>query len=246
MEIEEPSLPLSLRIAPYKNTIYVGILCLILATTFLLKIGGRKHRHEADFVSATNAFTKWEQVLDKQHDELRNLTAMMKKHPELNAQYEAALAQDFIAIQEGQQAKEYGEKVIQRTNQPYFKDYAEGSLLLSQGAYREALEKALYLKKQMLEDDAFWEKGSGAKHFGSGLFAFNLVRIATLYQELGMSERELEAWHELKAYAGFGGAQKDTRISAEGFQSLLNHFSVQDITLLDYIAAREKELRVSS
>lgn len=242
MDANQPSLPLSMRLAPYKNYIFIGLFCLLLIIAFSMKIGGRKHRHEADYVSATNSLVKWEEVLDKEHDELKNLTALMKKHPELEAQYDAVLAQDFIAVRESKKALEYGEKAIKRTNQPYFSDYAKGSLLVSQQNFAEGLEVALYLKKQMLADDAFWQKGNQIKYFGSGLFAFNLMRIATLYQKLDMKERELEAWHELKSYAGWETTSKDKRIGREGFQSLLSHFSVQDITLLDYIAAREVEL----
>jgi len=242
MDIEEPSIPLRLRIAPYKNSIYVGVLCLLLVTVFAIKMGNKKHKNEADFVSATNAFVKWEQVLDKEHDELQNLASLMKKHPELKAEYEAKLAQTFIAIQEDKKAREFGSQVIQRTDQPYYRDYAQGSLLVSERKFAEALEMALYLKKQMLADEGFWERSQGVKSYGSGLFAFNLMRIATLYQEMGMQERELEAWNELKSYAGWSLPQKDKRIGKEGFQSLLSHFSVQDITLLDYISAREAEL----
>ncbi|MCB1075643.1 MAG: hypothetical protein KDK59_08935 [Simkania sp.] len=242
METLEPSIPLRMRIAPYKNSIFVGVLALLLVMVFVIKLGNKTHKNEADFVSATNAFVKWEQVLDTNNDELRNLATIMKKHPELKAEYEAKLAQDFIAMQESNKAREFGSSVIQRTNQPYYSDYAKASLLVSEGKFLEALEQALYLKKQMLEDEAFWTKSQGVKNYGSGLFAFNLMRIATLYQELGMKDRELEAWSELKAFAGWNGAQKDVRIKQEGFQSLLNHFTVQDMTLLDYISAREAEL----
>ena len=166
----------------------------------------------------------------------------MKKHPELKAEYEAKLAQDFIAVQESKKAREFGNKVIERTNQPYYRDYAQTSLLLSEQKFEDALEQALCLKRQMLADEAFWEKGQKTKGYGSGLFAFNLMRIATLYQELGMKDRELEAWRDLKAFAGWNAPQKDVRIGQEGFQSLLHHFTVQDMTLLDYISAREAEL----
>lgn len=242
MDTLEPSIPLRMRLAPYKNAIFVGVIALLLVMVFVIKLGNKKHKHEADFVSATNSFVKWEQVLDSNNDELKNLATLMKRHPELKAEYEAKLAQDFIAVQESKKAREFGSKVIERTNQPYYSDYAQASLLLSEGKFEEALEQALYLKRQMLEDEAFWEKAQGVKNYGSGLFAFNLMRIATLYQELGMKDRELEAWRELKAFAGWNAPQKDARIKQEGFQSLLNHFTVQDMTLLDYISAREAEL----
>lgn len=239
---EKNSIPLKARLSSYKNYVYIGILSVLLVAVFVFKLGGRKHRNERDFVAATNAFAKWEQILDKEHEALKNLAAIMKKHPELEAQYDGDLAQNFIAMQESKGAKKYGEKAIKRTNQPYFRDYALTSLLVSEKKYSEALKRAIHLKDKMLGDEIFWKKGGKAKSFGSGLFAFNLMRIATLYQEMSMSEQELDAWKELKAYAAWDTPQKDKRIEAEGFELLLNHFSVQDITLLDYISSREKEL----
>jgi hypothetical protein len=242
MDVENPPIPLSLRLAPYKNVFYIGAFCLLLLTFLAVKMGGKRHKNEVDFVMAANAFTKWEQALDKEHYALTNLTRLMKKHPELHAEYGAKLAQTFIAIEDELEARAFGNQVIDRTNQPYYKDYARGSLLVSERKFSKALEEALRLKNEMLGDKDFWKKSQGVKSFGSALFAFNLMRIATLFQELGSKEQELEAWKELKSYAGWEGSQKDTRVSQEGFESLLNHFSVRDMTLLDYIAAREGEL----
>lgn len=234
-------LPFSMRISSYKTNLSIGVFSLLLLIiAFGMKLGGKKGRNEADFISATHAFLKWEEVLDLEQAHLETLTNLMRKHPELNAEYEGKITQDLIAIQKGKKAKEFGSKVIERTNQPYFKDYALTSMLIGEKHFAQALEQAILLKRNMLQDDAFWEKGKGVKGFGSGLFAFNLMRIATLYQELGMGKRELEAWNELKAYGGWSGiSQKDNRISSEGFQALLSHFTVQEISLLNYISARE-------
>jgi len=110
MDTLEPSIPLRMRLAPYKNAIFVGVIALLLVMFFVIKLGNKKHKHEADFVSATNSFVKWEQVLDSNNDELKNLATLMKRHPELKAEYEAKLAQDFIAVQESKKAREFGSK----------------------------------------------------------------------------------------------------------------------------------------
>ena len=78
MDIKTPALPFRMRLTPHKNSIYIGILCLLLVLIFAIKMGGEKQKNEADFVSATNAFVKWEEVLDKEHDELKNLSTQVR------------------------------------------------------------------------------------------------------------------------------------------------------------------------
>jgi len=242
MDTDLPSLPLRLRWDKYKNVVFIALSVCVCLTALSIKLRERKKQSETDYVAATGAFDRWEQVIEKDHEGLKQLTGLIKKHPELSPKYDARLAQHFIAAEESEQAQVFGSKVLERTQQPYFQDYALASLLISERNYSEALAAALDLKEKFLNDSSFWEKSTGIKSFGSSLFAFNLLRIATLYQEIGMKVKEKEAWSELKAYAGWSGEKKDNRIPEEGFQSLLVHFTVQDITLLDYINARENEL----
>ncbi|MCB1072953.1 MAG: hypothetical protein KDK96_07635 [Chlamydiia bacterium] len=212
----------------------------LVAGLLVAKLGTKKGRAEGDYVSATAAFTKWEQVLDQNGDDFAKLEKLVKKHPELQSHYDASIAQSLLAAISPQEATPFIERTLRRTQQPYYGDYARTSLKISEKRYQEALEESLNLRDKMHSDPSFWEKSKN----NSALFAFNLMRIATLSHELNHKESELNAWKEIKQYGGWDNKQSPTNsIGHEGFKQLLSHFSVQETTLLDYIKAREEELR---
>jgi len=66
------------------------------------------------------------------------------------------------------------------------------------------------------------------------LYGFNLLRIASLQQQLGSKTEELNAWKEWKQFA-----QSDTKSS----QKLINHFKDGNVSITNYIEAREKKLK---
>ena len=230
---------IKMGLSRHKSLIYLGVLCLGILIAFFFKMGERKNRTAADFALATHAFTKWTSTSDQNEEEFKTLSSIIKKHPELKPCYEGKIAQNFMISQETNKAKEYGKKVILRVNQPYYQEYGQTSLYMGEKKFEKALLKALALKKALLEDNDFWENQGKLKSFGSALFAFNLMRIAFLYQYLDQKQEELKAWQELKNYAGWNCPKKDKRIDPKGFEALLSHFSVEDITLIDYISYRE-------
>lgn len=204
------------------------------------KLGTKKTQSEKDYVSATVAFTKWDQILDENGPELTQLEKIVKKHPELQAQYDAPVGQNLLAAIAPNEATPFIERSLNRTKNLYYEDYSKDSLKISQGKYDEALQGALTLKEKMLSDSQYWEKLED----NSALFAFNLMRIAILSQQTGNKEEELSAWQEIKSYAGM--SQNDPqgeKVGHAGFKQLFSHFSVQETTLLDYIKAREEDLR---
>jgi hypothetical protein len=236
---EEFELPMRASVDWKKIALYVLPAALI-AGLLVAKLGTKKGRAEGDYVSATAAFTKWEKVLDQSGDEFAQLDKLVKKHPELHAHYDAPIGQNLLAAISPQEATPFIERTLDRTKQPYYSDYARTSLKISEGKYQEALGEAVNLKEEMLSDSAYWEKSKD----NSALFAFNLMRIATISQQLKNDETELEAWSEIKQYGGWGKDSSPSKlIGHEGFKQLLSHFSVQETTLLDYIETREEELR---
>ncbi|MDJ0651914.1 MAG: hypothetical protein QNJ27_02765 [Simkaniaceae bacterium] len=212
----------------------------LIAGLFIAKFEAKKERAKRDYVAATAAFTKWEQALDQGGSSLAKLKKLVEKHPELQAHYDPSIAQSLLANISPQEATPFIERTLQRTKQPYYIDYARTSLKIGEKRYQEALEEALSLKDKMASDSSFWEKSKK----NSALFAFNLLRIATLNQQLNHKESELEAWTEIKQYGGWDQQHSPTdSMGHEGFKQLLSHFSRQETTLLDYIKAREEELR---
>ncbi|MEM8727316.1 MAG: hypothetical protein AAGE99_01175 [Chlamydiota bacterium] len=232
---------IDLRIAVNRKKIGLCVLSLtVVASLFVVRLGVHKGGREKGYRAAKVAFANWEQGSDRGGDDFDKLEKLMKKYPELRPRYEPSIAQSLLATASPQEATPFIERTLRRRWQPYYSDYGQASLKMSQGKYREALNEALSLKTQMLSDPLFREKSVN----DSTLFAFNLLRIAILSGQLNRQEPELETWREIKRYGGWGDERSPTNfVDHEGFKQLLNHFSVQETTLLDYIEAREEELK---
>lgn len=236
---EEFDFPKRLLVDWKKLALYI-LPAVLIAGLLVAKLGTKKGRAEGDYVSAATAFTKWEQVLDQDGDDFAKLEKLVNKHPELHAHYDAPIGQNLLAAICPQEATPYIERTLNRTRQPFYSEYAWTSLKICEEKYEEALEEAISLKEKMDADSSFWEKSKE----NSALFAFNLMRIATLSQQLNRNQTELEAWEEIKNYGGWGQEEATPKlIGHEGFKQLASHFSVQETTLLDYIEAREEVLR---
>ncbi len=225
-----------------RSSLYMAFFCLLFLAFFGVRMCKKVQTNEQDFVAASCAFFNWKESLGKKHEELEHVLFFMKKHPELKAEYEARIAQDFIAFQEEEKAKEFGIRALGRGNQTYFKDYAFGSLLISEKKFKDALDGALRLKEEMLGDTLLWQRGQKLG-CGSCLFAFNLIRIATLCQELGLQDKELDTWKEIKSHLS-DASERDQRINAKEVRKVCDHFNVGSISLLDYISSRQAALRV--
>jgi hypothetical protein len=235
---EEIDLPKPMLLNWKKVALYVVPIALV-AGTLVAKLGTKKAQSEKDFIEGATVFTKWNKVLDQNGPELAQLENIMKKHPELCAEYDTLLGQSLIAIIAPKQAMTYVNRALKRTNPPYYQEYSQTSLKITQGSFEEALQEALSLKEKMLLDQQYWERLDQS----SALYAFNLLRIALLSQKIGNEASELSAWQEIKSYNP--SAKKDNKIGQLGFKQLFTHFTVQEITLLDYIKIREEDLRKS-
>lgn len=234
---EEIDLPKPVTVNWKKVGLYV-IPAVLIIGVLVSRIGTKKNQSEKDFVAATAAFTKWNHILDHESAELVQLEKAMKKHPELQACFDGAIGQSLLAATAPKEAAPFIQRSLSRAKRAYYSEYSMTSLKISQGLYKEALEEALHLKEKMASDTGYWDKIEGS----SALFAFNIMRIATLSQQLGEKQQELSAWKEIKSHI-----QPEGNISPrhEGFKQLFTHFTVQETTLLDYIKTREEDLRRS-
>jgi len=192
-----------------------------------------------DYVEAHNAFVRWDQEPEKEEGSLVRLQELMKKRPELRPRYDHQIGQNLLMLTDIDKASLYITQALERTKRPYYSDYAKTSLKISNGEYAEALTEARRLKETLLTD---------GEETHSVLFAFNLMRIATLCQELEDTAGELTTWKEIKRY---GGWEREEDASADeaaavtqprGFKQLLHHFTLQEVTLADYIREREEQI----
>ena len=225
---------------------------ILLAPLFLLfilmavKSSLKTSNAESDFLKAQKAYSKLENPDSLEKTSFQTLKSLLKKYPELKSSYEPMMIQKMIAFGEKEQAESLIASFLKRDRPTtYYTEFASASLLIEKGELSTALSQALALKENMLTDHAFWDQPKD-RHYGSTLFAFNLLRIAMLSQSLGKQEEELVAWRELKQYAKWD-AQGDKSLSYldnQAFNKLLHHFTSQSISLKEYIKHRETQILV--
>ncbi len=189
-----------------------------------------------DFVQAEALVAKWISLPD---DSLvfREMSKALKKVPALQQKYEPIIAQKLMEGGRGAEALEIASRAIglARAEVPYHAHFAETSLLIEQGKYQIALERAAELKERMVREcdiEAFW----GDRLVGGALlFAHNLLRIACLQQELNNRPGELAAWEELERLL-------NTKEESPTSHLLLSSFREKGLDLSHYILERKSLL----
>ncbi len=191
---------------------------------------------QVDFLAADIAYQHWEGVPG---EHLSKLQKILRKHPELHAKYDGAIAQKLLNSSEQGLAMSYAKAALKRMEgfSPYYIDFSQSSLLIAENKLEEALSRSKALKSSMEKDDGFWEKKSEIVRHGCILYAYNLLRIAMLEKAAGTPEGELLAWKEFKEN---GGTSKV--YDPEAYQLIQSNFQNDEISLLDYIKHREDVL----
>jgi len=200
---------------------------------------------QVDFVAAEVAYHKWEGGKEA----LLKLEKIIRRHPELHAKYDGAIAQKLLSSSERGLANSYASAALKRVGSfsPYYTQFANVSLMIAEGNLADALGEAKGLKKSMESDDSFWERQSHVVRYGSLLYAYNLLRIAMLEKTAGSGEGELLAWKELKQNAGWQGADIVSKTyDPEAYVLIRENFQKQEISLLDYINHREHKITTSA
>ena len=175
----------------------VALFASLIVTTKLLSI--KALDAERNFFEAQTAFTQFQQAATTPSTEnttaasdFAQLTSIMQSHPELKAKYDGPLAQTLLIEGQAVQAKPLMDDVFKRTSSDHLKfyqDYSQTSLLIGEGQYTGAIQQAQQLKSNL---DQLTESDYPI------LYVFNLIRLATLYQQTTQSEQELKAWDELQ------------------------------------------------
>ncbi|MBU6383943.1 MAG: hypothetical protein KGR16_06485 [Verrucomicrobia bacterium] len=180
------------------------------------------------YAEAEDTFSKW--IVAPPDEALyQNMLDAMRHVPALHKKYESAIAQKLINTDKLDEAIVMANRSLVRVKEevPFHATYAMTSLLIEQGKYQEALEKAVALKEQM--GSAYFTQQKG----GALLYVHNLLRIACLQQQLHNRPGEKAAWEELSALLA---------TKSRSVQRLLGNFSDKQINLSQYIAERIKNL----
>jgi len=197
---------------------------------------------QADYLAADVAYNHWE---GDKNEQFLKLQRLIRKHPELHAKYDGAIAQKLLSNSQKGLATSYGRATLKRIGDfsPYYKQFSACSLMIADQKLEEALQEAKTLKALMDSDDKFWQQKSTVVRHGCILYAYNLLRIATLEKMAGTPTGELEAWAEMKKNAGWQGVQPTSRTyDPEAYLLIQQNFQNQEISLLDYIKYREEAI----
>ena len=180
------------------------------------------------YAEASSTFSKWS-ASPADETLYKDLKEAMHNIPALKKKYEAAIAQKLIYANKLDEGLVMANQSIRRVKNetPLHASFAMTSLLIEQGNFQEALEKAVALKEQMGTSFLNPKKG------GSLLYLHNLLRIACLQQELNNRPGEKAAWEEL---------EQQLQTKNRPVQILLGSFTEASIDLTQYIAERKKNL----
>ena len=202
------------------------------------------------FPPATSSLTSKKQFysasLRTDIEELNKMESALKKDPLLRAKLGQKLAQKFLAVGDVQKAHQYAKAALQRThdlNSSYYARFANNTFAIVNHDYLHALKEAQQLKTDLEQDGSFWDRRDKFLKSGSILYAYNLIRIASLERALGSKGGELSAWDEFVQNAGWEGAPKNPQIYDEEAYSLVaSNFQKGEVSLSDFIQERRKAL----
>jgi hypothetical protein len=213
-------------------------------------------RSVSDYLNAQKQYTAFDKSVKKEGinegvdtQALTTLQGLLASHPELHAKYDGLLAQLLLKEGDITSAETYANATLARTLEnplnrslSFYDDYSRTSLLISQANYSEAIQHSINLNTKLKAEIS--QQATTQSQFDSHtLYAFNLLRIAMLYQQLGLPLEEQKAWQELRQEAGWTDKGNFASMTLSSpFSLLLSHFQEGRISLIDYIDMRLKVL----
>ncbi len=195
---------------------FYGIILVVACFFVAFQVFGKFHKPRVNsFLVANQAFEKWM----VSGEAFEKLDSILKANPKLEPKYQSQIIDKLLVQNNGEKASPLAQSVFRRVLQqtPQHTDFAEATLLISKGDYRDALVRAVSLKENL--DPT------------SIIYGFNLLRIASLYCELKDHDQELASLEELEQYIS---------TNVRGAKVLTDCFSEGNTTLLDYISHRKQ------
>lgn len=234
-------------ISENSKTILLSFITLIVLSFTLFQFMGRSPlSKKSDYWEVHKAFNAWSAQEGHDQKMLKSLEGPLSHYPELEAKFGAHIAQRLLYFGDVKKADRYAKAALNRVGDlmsPYYERFSRNSLLITQGQFAPALEEAKRLKSELENDDAFWERRDKIVRSGTILYAYNLLRIASLERQLGSKEGELKAWEELVNNAGWNGSPRNVKTyDPQAYELLAQNFKQGDVSLLDYIEQRKKAL----
>lgn len=234
-------------ISDHSKIILSSFVALILLSFCLFQFSGKfLGGGKSDYLEAQNAFKAWTSNGSLSPKIPVALAKPLDRHPELKSKFGTHIAQRLIAFGEVKNSGQYAAASLKRSHDlktPYYERFSQNTLSIVHGKYSSALEEAKRLKSDLEQDDVFWDSRDKFIRSGVILYAYNLVRIASLQKELGSKEGELMAWDELIKNSGWKELPVNKKMyDPEAYSHLAQNFTQGDVSLLDYIEQRRRVL----
>lgn len=219
-----------------KQKIFWGFLSLLLLLVIAYRfIAHYDHQAENDYYRADAVFLQFQKEVSRGNKEqaaqhLQDLNAIIARHPELKAKYEGELVQDLIIAGDATQAVPLAEDIFQRTITDaiqFYQNYSQATLSISENQYQKALEQTIQLQETL--NPFVNEKGF------EYLFAYNMLRLAMLHQQLGHQKEELQTWEAIE--------QLPSNIKTVLENSQNQTYNRGNASFNNYINQRKKALR---
>lgn len=129
----------------------------------------------------------------------------------------------------------------------YYTRFSNNTKFITSGNYAGALKEAQQLKTDLEQDLAFWNKRDKLVKSGTVLYAYNLIRIASLERKVGSVQGELAAWDELLQNSGWNRQPKNPlTYDPDAYALVASNFQNGETSLLDFIQARKAALEAST
>ncbi len=230
-------------ISDHSKTLLMGSATLILLTFLLFQMTRSLSSPEGSAARAEAAFQAWSADNSGNPQLLLQLETALKKDPSLRAKFSSHIAERLLILGDLSKAAEYAKAAFSKTpslTSPYYSRFSANTLRISAGKYQEALEEAKILKIDLEQDSPFWSEQSPWVRSGSVLYAYNLLRIASLERVTGSTEGERTAWDEFVRNAKQPTPEKWNDPAA--YAQLAENFQQGEISLFDFIKERQEAL----
>jgi hypothetical protein len=197
----------------------VGWIATVLGISILAIVFATYHAGAEMTQKARVAFEQWKKTPNDEHL-TKEMQLALEKAPSLRLVFEAEIVQTLLS--HGSTSTNIAAQCIERLQEdsPLHAEFATASLLIEQKEYQKALEMSVSLKEHLEEQ--------------SGLYGWNLLRLAFLHKQLQNPSGELAAWEEVKTYM-----QKDEVMAGKFYEMGIGK---PDFSLSDFITHREREI----
>ena len=215
-----------------KIILYIFLVAAALIFAGIRVSSSHKINAEQDYYNALVDFNTLKTSTNDNDDAIvAELRDIVQRHPELHSKYDGAITQFLITAKINKGIMPFFSSGISKNALPFYNDYTKASLSIAEGKHQEALDTAIELKKSMRPNPSIPQQ----EKLGETLYAYNLLRIATLQRTLDNPEAEHIAWEELQRLATWNDTDS-------AYWEILNNFREEGVSLIDYIEMRQRQL----